>query len=126
MKNPARMTGELIRSLFKKPFTELYPFLKKERPDGFRGRIEFDPARCIGCKLCMRDCPSGAINIIKIAEKKFEAEINLARCIYCAQCAENCNKEALSVTKDYELAQIDVKKLKIVYKHGEPEGSAEE
>ena len=63
----------------------------------------------------MRDCPSGAINIKQVGDKKFEAEINLGKCIYCGQCAEVCMKKALEVTEGFELAQLDKEKLKIVF-----------
>ncbi len=77
-------------------------------PDKFRGRLEFFQERCIGCKICMRDCPSkGAIEIEKVAEKKFEAHFRLDRCIYCGQCVDSCPKDALATTKDFELADVN-------------------
>jgi formate hydrogenlyase subunit 6/NADH:ubiquinone oxidoreductase subunit I len=65
----------------------------------------------------MRDCPTGAIEIRKLNEKEFVAEIDLGKCIYCAQCVDSCLKKALEVTPEYELAQLDNKKLKIIF-HG--------
>lgn len=64
-------------------------------PEGFRGKLNFNAKACIGCKLCMRDCPSDAIVIKKVGDKQFEAEIDIAKCIYCAQCADSCHKKAL-------------------------------
>ena len=74
--------------------------------------------------MCVRDCPSNAIAINKVGEKKFEAEFNLAKCIYCAQCVDTCPKKALAMTEDFELASLDPKTLKIVY-HAEPESPAQ-
>jgi formate hydrogenlyase subunit 6/NADH:ubiquinone oxidoreductase subunit I len=68
----------------------------------------------------MRDCPSNAITITKVGEKQFNCEINLAKCIYCAQCVDSCPKKALEATKEFELAVLDVKKLKVVYYGAEP------
>ncbi|MCX5716475.1 MAG: 4Fe-4S dicluster domain-containing protein, partial [Candidatus Omnitrophica bacterium] len=73
------------------------------------------PEKCVGCKLFMRDCPTGAIEIIKTGEKEFEAHINLAKCIYCGQCVDSCMKKALEMTPEYELAQLDPAKLRIVF-----------
>jgi formate hydrogenlyase subunit 6/NADH:ubiquinone oxidoreductase subunit I len=62
----------------------------------------------------MRDCPSGAIEIRKIGEKQFEAEINLAKCIYCGQCVDSCLKKALEITAEFELAKLDPSQLKVI------------
>jgi formate hydrogenlyase subunit 6/NADH:ubiquinone oxidoreductase subunit I len=114
MARPGRMIKQVLQSLYKKPATSLYPFVKTEMPDKFRGKLKFYPERCIGCTLCMKDCPSEAIVIKKIGEKKFEAEIDLSKCIYCAQCVDSCPKKALESTKEFELAGLDCGKLKII------------
>lgn len=110
-----KMLREVLKSLFKKPATNLYPFEKLPMADNYRGKISFDSQKCVGCKLCMKDCPSNAIEINKVGEKQFEATIDLSKCIYCGQCVESCFKKALIVTSDIELAQLDIAKLKIVY-----------
>ena len=118
MIRPGAMIRQVLASIFKKPATISYPFVKTEMPDNFRGKIKFDPQLCIGCKICMRDCPSNAITITKVGEGLFNCEINLAKCIYCAQCVDSCPKKALEATKEFELAVLDVKKLKVVYGYG--------
>jgi formate hydrogenlyase subunit 6/NADH:ubiquinone oxidoreductase subunit I len=115
MARPAKMLEELLRSLTKKPATVRYPAQGRDMPKGFRGKLIFDPEKCVGCKLCMRDCPTGAIEIRKIKEKEFEAVINLGKCIYCAQCVDSCMKKALEATPEYELAQLDNAKLKVTF-----------
>ncbi len=109
------MLKQVLRSVFKKPATTHYPFTKAVMPDKFRGKIKFYPERCIGCKLCMRDCPSGAIEIRKTADGKFECDIDLGKCIYCAQCVDSCMKKALEATREFELAALDRNKLKVTY-----------
>jgi len=113
------MLVQVLRSLFKKPATVCYPFEKLTMPEKMRGKLKFYPALCIGCKMCERDCPSGAIMITKIADKQFDCEVRLDKCIYCGQCAESCPKKALEMTPDLELASGDPLKLKVVY-HGNP------
>ena len=109
----------------RKPVTVRYPFVKAHIPKRFRGKLAFNPATCIGCKICERDCPSAAINIRKVGDKKFECDVDLARCIYCGQCVDSCPKKSLATTEFFELAQLTRGKLKFVYKGQEgslPEG----
>lgn len=114
MSRPGKIARLLIQSLFKKPATVNYPADGSGMPEGFRGKLKFNSSLCIGCKMCMRDCPSGAIEIRKIGEKQFEAEINLARCIYCGQCVDSCLKKALEITAEFELAKLDPAQLKVI------------
>jgi len=123
------MLGDLLAALFQKPATVLYPFERLPTIENARGRIDFDPAACVGCKLCMRDCPSNAIKIVKfegsvrfsvrprgskeakiveipVSKKKHKALIRLKKCIYCAQCVENCLKKCLKTTSEFELASL--------------------
>jgi formate hydrogenlyase subunit 6/NADH:ubiquinone oxidoreductase subunit I len=123
MRRPGTMLREVLRSAVHKPVTVRYPFVKVQMPPKFRGKLAFNPSTCIGCKICERDCPSAAITIRKIADKKFECDIDLAKCIYCAQCVDSCPRKSLATTEDFELAQLSRGKLKVVYtgqSHGQP------
>ena len=115
MSRPGKIARLLLQSLFKKPATLNYPADHSGMPEGFRGKLKFDPAKCIGCKMCMRDCPSGAIEVRKVGEKEFELEINLAKCIYCGQCVDSCLKKALEITSEFELAKLDRTQLKVIF-----------
>jgi len=115
VKKPGKMLAETVRHVLKRPATIRYPYVKVTMPPKFRGKIKFDPDKCIGCKACMRDCPSGAINIVKVGEKRFEAEFQNDRCIFCAQCVDSCPKKALEATPEFELATFDRKNLKTVF-----------
>lgn len=87
--------------LLRKPFTMKYP-LKPERvevPDSYRGAIYFNSKLCVGCMLCVRFCPSGAITVADKGKITFD----LARCIYCKQCVEVCPRKAIKLTKEFEL-----------------------
>ena len=113
MNKPGKIGGLALSSLLKKPATTKYPFVKEPMIGKFRGKIKFSQPLCIGCKICMRDCPSNAIDIVKIGEKQFDAILDLGKCIYCAQCCDSCPKKALEITGEYELAVLDPKTLKV-------------
>jgi formate hydrogenlyase subunit 6/NADH:ubiquinone oxidoreductase subunit I len=114
MSRPGKIAGFILPFIFKKPATLNYPQERSGMPQGFRGKVKFNPAICIGCTMCVRDCPSQAIEIKKIAEKQFELEMDLGKCIYCGQCVDSCPKKALAITTEFELARLDHKKLKII------------
>jgi len=115
MRLPGRMIWQVLSSIWKKPATVLYPAVKVDMPPRFRGKLKFDASKCICCKLCMKDCPTDAINIVKLPDGRVEAQIDLSRCIYCAQCVDSCPKKALEATPEFELASLDRETLKVVF-----------
>jgi formate hydrogenlyase subunit 6/NADH:ubiquinone oxidoreductase subunit I len=112
---PGAMVGQVLDSLFRKPATTRYPFVKDKPSYKVRGKIQFIPELCIGCKLCEKDCPSDAIHIVKTGEKQWSAEFDLGKCIYCGQCVDSCLKKALKETDEFELASIVRGTLKVVF-----------
>jgi len=118
-----KMVNFVLRQIFKKPATIRYPYVKAPMVEKFRGKIAFDASRCIGCKMCMKDCPSGAIEIKKVGDKQYEAEFDLGKCIYCAQCVDSCLKKALEISGEFELAELDRNKLKVTLRAGDQKKS---
>jgi len=120
------MLPKIFSQMFKKPYTNKFPakytpssttnFLEKvgsgeaklfppiETPKGFRGKIKYDRDSCIGCKLCINVCPSGAIEFIEETKK---IKIYLARCTFCSQCNDVCPKNCLSMSDEFLLADTD-------------------
>ncbi len=108
-----KMLPEVIANMVKPPATIKYPVEKLETPKGFRGRIIFDSKSCIGCKMCMRDCPAAAIQIEPTGtEKKFICTFLLDRCLFCAQCVDSCPRKALNATSEFELTCFEREQFK--------------
>jgi formate hydrogenlyase subunit 6/NADH:ubiquinone oxidoreductase subunit I len=113
--------------MFKKPWTNKFPakyapanttkFLDDvaagkakiippvETPPNFRGKIQYDKEKCIGCKLCMKVCPCEAI---EYKEKEKKIKIYLARCCFCSQCNDICPTNCLSMSNEFLLAGADL------------------
>jgi len=103
------MLGDISRSFFKRPVTERYPFERRPTPERLRGQLQFDAAKCSGCKICMRDCPANALELVVVdkATKRFAMKFHTDRCTYCAQCVVSCNFDSLSLTHEqWELAGL--------------------
>jgi len=107
------MLPEALKNMFEKPATEGYPANRGDVFPNMRGKLNFEADKCVGCKLCSRDCPTGALTIEKIGDKQFKAVLRLDKCIYCGQCADSCNKSALSCTHEFELASLSQEDLKV-------------
>ena len=113
----ASMLNDVFRSLFKRPFTERYPFVVRPAPERLRGRLTWVAEKCNGDGLCVRDCPAEAIEIevVDKAAKKFRFHYRVDRCIYCEQCVVSCRRDALAMSGDYHLASTDRRRFALVY-----------
>jgi len=113
------MAGEALHHVAMRPATLPYPYQPRTMPLNYRGKILFHSERCVGCKLCQKDCPANAIFINKVGDKRFEAVFKFDHCIYCAQCVDSCNKDALEATPEFELATFSRPNLTVTY-HAPP------
>jgi len=113
MKRSGKILPEALKNMVQKPATVDYPANRADVFTDVRGKLVFDITKCVGCKLCVRECPAKAIQIERVGEKQFKAILQLDRCIFCGQCVDSCNKGALECTPEFELAGFDRKDMEV-------------
>ena len=95
-----------------------YPKERWPMPERSRGVVillsdpETGELNCTACLLCMKACPSAAIQIVreKNENKKWEATkfvIDNTICCFCGMCEEACNFDAIKLTGLYEMSVYD-------------------
>jgi hydrogenase-4 component H len=89
-----------------------YPYQPAPPEEGFRGRINIDIDKCIGCGSCANACPPRLISVIDQDTRRI-IKFALGRCTYCARCAEVCPEDAITMTREFELATNDKNDLLI-------------
>lgn len=112
------MFSDIVKSFFKKPNTEKYPFVKKDVPKNLRGKLVWDPEKCTGCQLCVKDCPSNGIELLVVdkVNKKFVMRYNVDRCTFCAQCVESCRSDCIQMSDEmWELASTNKEPFEVYY-----------
>ena len=65
-------------------------------------------SKCIGCKLCINECPTKAIQMIKN-----KAVIDPSKCVNCGLCAKKCpTKAIIPPTKTNKKADLKIEQKK--------------
>jgi len=97
-----RILPRALRSLFSKPFTRRFPKVKPPLPETFRGKHLYSKEKCIGCQICVKNCPTNAITFIPKTKK---VEFNLMRCIFCGLCEDVCPVKAIEFGNEIVFSQ---------------------
>lgn len=112
------MVKDVVGSLFRKPVTEKYPFVRYQAPERLRGKLIWIPEKCTGCGLCAKDCPSNALEVVIIdrTKKEFVVRYHMDRCTFCAQCVQNCRFKCMQMSNEqWELAALNKEPFTIYY-----------
>ena len=88
----------LMKSLFGKPATLMYPVVPREWKERTRGHIELDVEKCVLCGICSRRCPTNAITVDRAARTW---KVERMACIQCSSCVFNCPKKCIEMKPEY-------------------------
>ena len=106
--------GITLRQSLRKPVTLMYPHVKPELSEAYRGMVdlvkfeETGTHDCIACMQCVKICPSYCIVIEggKVEGiKKMRAdvvEMDFALCSLCGLCIDVCPTDTLKYSKIYD------------------------
>lgn len=103
-----------ISNLFHKPSTEQFPNPEQMGLGKYRGRIAFDPEKCIDCGKCIAVCSPIAITRTEEAAeggKYITRSFDLTSCTFCGTCADFCDEGSIQMTNDFHMVAEDPKDL---------------
>lgn len=92
------MARTVVKSVFRKPATLMYPVKSAKITTLSRGHVVIDVSRCISCRICQKKCPSQAISV---DPKEKTWQINRLRCNVCNSCVETCPAKCLTMDAHY-------------------------
>ncbi|RLG80459.1 MAG: 4Fe-4S ferredoxin [Thermoprotei archaeon] len=91
--------------------TRKYPYEPPLVSSDFRGKIEIDETKCIGCGSCVLACPPNALVMSDEGEGYRVLKYFVGRCIFCWRCIDVCPVDAIKGTREFELATDNVEDL---------------
>lgn len=113
----------LLRTMFTKPITVLYPYGPLELPQAYRGSIRIDLDSCVGCGMCARDCSSSALEVERLHQGGVRIVHYFDRCGGCGQCVLSCRQGAIRLEPAFRSGAQSHAALRIEWVRDSPDAS---
>jgi uncharacterized Fe-S center protein len=78
--------------------------------DQHSGRPKVDPKKCIGCGLCVENCPSDALSM-----RDGRAYIDYTKCIGCGECLTVCRNEGIELDWGSDIKPFNERLVEYAY-----------
>lgn len=105
-----------LANLFKKPSTVRFPEVEVAAQPAYRGRLVYDPEKCVNCGMCIKVCSPGAITrTVEAAEggENITYTIDLTSCTFCGTCQDFCSTKAMTLSEDYHMVAENAADLRV-------------
>ena len=79
------MAGTVIKNLFSRPATRLYPFVKREPFAGTRGHVEIDFSQLHSLRYLLKAVPDARYR--RRPRRRRNGKIDHLACVICGNCA---------------------------------------
>ncbi len=100
----AHLLPELVRTLFARRATVRFPSEPPVLAEAYRGKVVVRAELCVGCGLCVRDCPAFALELEREGRHRFRLVHFEDRCAYCGQCVDSCRQDAIALVSEFPRA----------------------
>ncbi len=114
---------KIFSAFFSKPETIGYPQNTSAVSSIYRGSVQVHAENCTGCSLCVRQCPSSALELEKESRKSYTLIHYRDRCIYCGQCERSCKFDAIYISTAYTPPSDDRDRYRVILVERKEDGA---
>jgi formate hydrogenlyase subunit 6/NADH:ubiquinone oxidoreductase subunit I len=104
----------ILLAFIRSPETDDYPNRKPAYALRFRGKVNVHAENCVGCGLCVLDCPANALRLNKQSKEIFQLLHFRANCTYCGQCEQSCRFNAIYLENQLVDSSADKDQFNII------------
>ena len=90
-----KILRHIFSNLTHKPMTLRFP-KRAPLPEKYRGQVQIDTSKCIGCGICVYVCAGGAVKLA-FQGAGYEWTYDQGSCTFCEQCVHFCPVSALAM-----------------------------